>query len=128
MDQICSTRLAGRLRRSKVLLKLRIQLHVVGIIQEKIELYVDVSRTRQQGGVKGVALRFNQSWIWDSDRVFMAYSFEVQNSADGIPILHCGFTPITSNRLPRVAETFFIRIAILRHDRGHLLGTLHRHA
>src|ERR1700683_3940864 len=62
----------GRLRRSKVLLKLRVQLHVVGIIQEKIELYIDIPVARQQGSVQGIALRFDKSRVRDSDGVFMA--------------------------------------------------------
>ena len=102
----------GRLRQSKVLLKLRIQLHVVGIIQEKIKLYIDVPGTRQQGSVQGVALRFDASRIWNSDRVFVAQSFEVQTSADGIPMLQGGFTPIALNGSPSAAEALFIRVAI----------------
>ena len=58
----------------------------------------------------------------------MAQSFEVQASADGIPMLQGGFTPIALDRLPGVAEALFISVAVLRHDRRHSLGTLHRHA
>ncbi len=36
-----------RLRGSKVLLKLGVQLHVVGIVEEEIELYIDIAGSRQ---------------------------------------------------------------------------------
>ena len=62
----------GTLRRSEVFLKLRVQLHVVSVIQEKIELYIDVSGTRQQGSVQSVARRFDESGVLDSDGVFVA--------------------------------------------------------
>ena len=59
-----------RMSRPKILLKLRVQLHVVGIIKEQIQLDINVPRPRQQGSVQRVSLWFDYAVIRNSNRIF----------------------------------------------------------
>jgi len=57
----------SRFRGSKVLLKPEVQFHIVGIVEEEIELYIDVAGTLQQSSIQGVAFLFDHARVWDSD-------------------------------------------------------------
>src|SRR5271154_276750 len=68
-----------RLRFAEIFLKLRIELHVRGVVQKQIELNFYISRALEQSRIQGVGLRRNAVWIRDSVRVLPAGPFQGQN-------------------------------------------------
>jgi len=61
-----------RLCGSKVLLELRVEFHVIGVVKEQVQLDINIAWPCQQCGVQGVALGCDQVGIHDSDRVLVA--------------------------------------------------------
>src|SRR5215469_10459043 len=99
----------GRLLRAEVFLEFRVEGNVAGVIEEEIELDLVVAGTGEERGVEGVGLGSDQR-------------FGGEEVAECGAVLRGRFLPIFLDRIPALAEAFFVGVAVLRNDGGDAVG------
>ena len=82
----------------EIFLKLRIELHIRGVIQKQIELNLFVPRAFEQGRIQCVRLRRNALWIRYAVDVLPPRSSRCQDTlSEDVPILCRRRRPVFSN-------------------------------
>jgi hypothetical protein len=95
----------------------RIERDVAGVVQKQIELNLFVAGTRQKSRIQLVCFRGNQRFVRHAVRVLRLSGLGSEKRPQHQAILLRRLLPVLLNRVPTLAETFFIRVAILRDDR-----------
>ena len=108
--------------RTEIFLEFRIEGDIAGIVQEQIELNLFVAGTCQESGIQLVCFGRNQRFILDAIRILRLRSLRCEKCTQRQAILFRRLLPVFLDRIPTLAETFFIRVAVLRDDRGDSLG------
>lgn len=102
------------LRFPEIFLELWIELYVRRVVEKQIQLDLFVSRSLKERRIQCVRLRRNILRIDYTVRVLPACSTRRQDAlAEYGSVVWRRFSPILSDRPPRIAEPFFVGISIL---------------
>src|SRR5215469_890649 len=107
---------------AKVFLELGIERHVAGIIQKEVELNLIIARPAQQSRVKFVRFGGNQRGVRHAIEILGLGRLGREEFAQGCAVLRSWLLPVFLDRIPTLAQTFFISVAVLRDDGGDPLG------
>src|SRR5580658_5505308 len=70
------------LRLPEILLKSRVKLHVVGVVEKEVQLNVGVAGAGHERGVEGVAFGSDQVRVCNARGIFPAHSLQIQDFAN----------------------------------------------
>src|ERR1700746_1952800 len=113
---------------AKVFLEFGVERNVAGIIQKQVQLNLIIARSTQKSGVKFVGFGWNQRGIRDAVEILGLGRLRREEFAQGCAVLRGWLLPIFLDRIPTLAQTFFISVAVLRNDGGDPLGMQQREA
>src|SRR4030095_1861152 len=106
-----------RLGVAEIFLKDWIEGEVRSVIEKEIELDVFIAGALQQSSVQSIGFRRDHLRISNAMRVLPACALVGQQGVpDNLAVLGGWLRPIAPNRIPCIAETFLIRVRILRDD------------
>src|SRR5580704_18922900 len=101
---------------AKILLEGGVQLDVVGVVEKQVQLNVHVAGPLNHCGVEAETFRRNSIRMRDAVCILGAKALGAQCVTEDFAILRRWFSPIALDGSPCVAESFFIRVSILRND------------
>src|SRR5262249_1005964 len=103
-----------RLGIAEIFLKNWIQGEVRTVIDKEIELDVSIAGALQQSSVQRIGFRRDHLWISNSMRVLPASAFKGQQGVpDDLAVLGGWLRPIAPDRIPCIAQAFFVRVPVL---------------
>jgi hypothetical protein len=117
-----------RAPRPEELLELRVKRDVTGVIKEEVKLDIVVARPRQMRGVKRVGLRRQQRVVGHSMPI-LEFSRIGRKEGTKCRAIRVGrILPIFLDRIPTIAQSLFVGVAILRNDSGGAFRMFERKA
>src|SRR5271166_402751 len=113
---------------AEVLLEGRIERDVALVVAEQVELQLGHAGPGEIEIVQRIAVRRNRRWVRHAVRVLPDRGLGCEECLQRLAIGLGRILPVGPDRIPAVAEPFFVGIAVLRNDRGDPVRMLHRQA
>src|SRR5437870_6339594 len=98
---------------AEVLLELRVERDVAGIIQEQVELDLIIAGPGQQRGVKLVRFRRQQRLVLDAIEILRLGRLWREEVTQRSSILRRWFLPVLLDRVPALAQALLVGVAVL---------------
>src|SRR5262245_2572806 len=117
----CPNSEQGRPLGAEIFLEFRVERDVARIVQEQVELDLVIAWPRQQRRVEGVGFGRHLRAVRHAKHVLEPRRLGLEEFAQRRPIGIGWLVPVFLDRVPALAQTLFISIAILRNDRYHAL-------
>src|SRR5580698_3164212 len=118
----------GRLVRAEIGLEGRIQRDVGLIVPEQIELHVVGAGASEIVVVERISVRRDMCRVGRAVRILPDRRLGLEKGAQGVSIGRRSVLPIGADRIPALAQPFFVGIAVLRNDRRDALRMLRHDA
>src|SRR5262245_8087468 len=116
----------GRPVRTEVLVELRVQRNIAGVVEEQIELDLVVAGPSEQRRVERIALGRDQRRVLDAVHVLPPGRLWREEVAERGAVVWRRFLPVALDRVPAPAQPHLVGVAVLGDDRRDPLRVAHR--